>query len=118
MRHPLDVNFHATKEMEKLKDTRVAVKDIGFANAVQGIQEAIQRAQSANQKGRAASSEDFDIFKEAFNLQLGTTPAMNHALLEKRENFFMHCAIMSFTHVTMTFTPMPKECSMISRLRR
>ena len=63
------------------------VKDTGFTEAVQEMQEAIQRAKSENQRGRAASSEEFDILKEALNLQLGSAPAMNHALREKETKF-------------------------------
>ena len=64
VRHPLDVNFNAGKEMQELKETRAEVKDTRFAGAVQDMQEAIQRAQNANKRGRAASSEQFDIHKE------------------------------------------------------
>ena len=83
VRHPLDVNFNAGKEMEELKETRAEVKDSRFAEAVQAMQEAIQRAQNANHRGRVASSEEFDILEEALNLQLGLAPAMSHALREK-----------------------------------
>ena len=48
VRHPLDVNFNAGKEMEELKETRAEVKDTRFAEAVQDMQEAIQKAQNAN----------------------------------------------------------------------
>ena len=54
VRHLLDVNFNATKEMEELKETRAEVKDSRFAESVQEMQEAIQRAQTATQKGRAS----------------------------------------------------------------
>ena len=84
MRHPLDVEFKAGKEMAELKETRTEVKDTRFAEAVQ---EAIQRAQNANKRGPAASSEEFDILKEALNLQLGLAPAMSHASQEKETKF-------------------------------
>ena len=83
MRHPLDVDFNVRKEMAELKVTRTEIKDTRFAKAVQDMQEAIQRAQNANQRGRAASSEEFDILKEALNLQLGLAPAISHASGEK-----------------------------------
>ena len=79
MRHPLDVNFNTGKEMEELKETRAEAKDTRFAETVQDMQEAIQRAQNANKRGRVASSEEFDILKEALNMQLGLAPAMSHA---------------------------------------
>ena len=44
VRHPLDVNFNAGKEMEELKETRAEVKNSRLAEAVQDIQEAIQSA--------------------------------------------------------------------------
>ena len=70
-----------------LKETRTEVKDTRFAEAVQDMQEAIQRAQNANKRGRSASSEEFDILKEALNLQLGLAPAMSHASREKETKF-------------------------------
>ena len=48
MRHLLDVNFNAGKEMEELKETRAEVKHSRFAEAVQDMPPAIQRPQSAN----------------------------------------------------------------------
>ena len=87
IRHPLDVHFNANEEMEEPKETRAEVKDSRFTKAVQEMQEAVRRAQTANQRGRAASSEEFDILKEAFSLQLGTALAMNHTLLEKETKF-------------------------------
>ena len=87
MRHPLDVNFNAGKEMEELKETRAEVKDTRFAEAVQDMQEAIQRAQNANKTGRVASSEEFDILKETLNLQLGLAPVMSHASGEEVTKF-------------------------------
>ena len=87
MRHPLDVNFNAGKEMEELKETRAEVKDTRFAETVQDMQEAIQRAQNVNKRGLAASSEEFDILKEALNLQLGLAPAMSHASRGKETKF-------------------------------
>ena len=87
MRHSLDVDFNAGKEMAELKETRAEVKDARFAKVVQDMQEAIQRAQNATKKGRAASSEEFDILKEALNLQLGLAPAMSHASREKETKF-------------------------------
>ena len=87
VRHPLDVDFNAGKEMAVLRETRTEVKDTRFAEAVQDMQEAIQRAQNANKRGRSASSEEFDILKEAFNLQLGLAPAMSHASREKETRF-------------------------------
>ena len=87
VRHPLDVNFNAGKEMEELKETRAEVKDTRFAETVQDMQEVIQRAQNANKRGRAASSEEFDILREALHLQLGLTPAMSHASQEKETKF-------------------------------
>ena len=72
---------------QALKETRAEVKDSKFAEVVQDMQEAIQRAQSANQRGRVASSDEFDILKEALNLQLGLAPAMSHALREKETKF-------------------------------
>ena len=87
VRHPLDVDFNAGKEMAELKETRTEVKDTRFAEVVQDMQEAIQRAQNANKRGRAASSEEFDILKEAMNLHLGLAPAMSHASQEKETKF-------------------------------
>ena len=87
VRHPLDIDFNAGKEMAELKETRTEVKDTRFAEAVQDMQEAIQRAQNANKRGRSASSEQFDILKEALNLQLGLAPAMSHASREKETKF-------------------------------
>ena len=48
VRHPLDVNFNTTKEMEELTETRAQVKHSKFAEALQERQEAIQRVQSEN----------------------------------------------------------------------
>ena len=87
MRHPLDVDFNAGREMTELKETRTEVKDTRFAEAVQDMQEAIQRAQNATKKGGSASSEEFDILKEALNLQLGLAPAMSHASRAKETKF-------------------------------
>ena len=67
VRHQLDVNYNAGKEIEELKETRAEVKDTTFAETVEDMQEAIQRAQNANRRGRAASSDEFDILKEALN---------------------------------------------------
>ena len=87
VRHPLDVNFNAGKEREELKETRAEVIDSTIAEAVQDMQGAIQRAQDANKRGRAASGEEFDILKEALNLQLGLAPPMSHGLREKKTKF-------------------------------
>ena len=87
VRHPLDVDFNAGKEMAELKETRTEVKDTRFAEAVQDMQEAIQRAQNANKRGRSGSSEEFDVLKEALNLQLGLAPAVSHASREKETKF-------------------------------
>ena len=89
VRHPLDVNFNGGTEMQELKETRAGVKDSRFAEVVQDMQEAIQRAQSANKRGRVASSDEFDILKEALNLQFGLAPAMSHAL-RKNETKFLY----------------------------
>ena len=83
VRHPLEVDSNAGKDMAGLKETRAEVKDTRFAKAVQNMQEAIQRAQNANKRRRAASSEEFDILKEALSLQLGLASAMSHASEEK-----------------------------------
>ena len=93
------------------------VKNSKLAEVVQEMQKAIQRPQTTAQKGRVASSDEFDILKVALNLQVKTAPAMNHALLEKKQSFFMHRAIIGITHMGMTF-PMPEDRAMISRQRR